>query len=151
MKNQVFSLTDYKGKNIVLVFYIGDSCLPCFQQLGELQNHLAEIRALDAEVIAIASHGQQDVANTQSALNIEFVLVPGPQVALMKQFGVYNQQRQRANPATFIIDKAGLIRWKYVGGNDYDRPARSTILTPTTSLQCADQICTRRTAASGHE
>src|SRR6266568_1648669 len=68
MKNQVFSLTDYKGKNIVLVFYIGDSCLPCFQQLGELQNHLAEIRALDAEVIAIASHGQQDVANTQSAL-----------------------------------------------------------------------------------
>src|SRR5262249_34510235 len=53
MQDHVFSLTNYKGKNIVLVFYIGDTCEPCFQQLGELQRHLVEIRALDAEVIAI--------------------------------------------------------------------------------------------------
>jgi peroxiredoxin Q/BCP len=90
VRGRSLSLADYKGKNLIVLFYIGHTCQPCFQQLGELQKSLAEIRAMGAEVIAIASRDQQDVLKTQQALDLQFVLVPGPQVELMKQYGVYN-------------------------------------------------------------
>ncbi len=83
---------------------------------------------MQAEVIAFATKGRRDVQTTRKALNLEFVLVPGPNVDIMKQYGAYNYQTQEALPVTLIIDKAGIVRWKYIGKNVYDRPGRAAIL-----------------------
>jgi len=94
-----------------------------------------EIHRLNAEVVAIASRNKSDVKKTQSTLNISYVLVPGPIPALMKQYGVYNEQNGLAVPATMIIDKAGILRWRYVGSNDSDRPNAAKIISELRKLK----------------
>jgi peroxiredoxin len=90
---------------------------------------------LQTEVIAIASRDRRDVQKTQKVLDLEFTLVPGPNVDLMKQYGAYNFQKGVALPITLIIDKNGGVRWKYEGKNDYDRPDMKKILTELRNLQ----------------
>jgi len=72
---------------------------------------------------------------TRKALDLEFVLVPGPNADLMKQYGAYNANKGVASPVTLIIDKNGVLRWKYVGKNDYDRPDLRDILIQLRHLQ----------------
>jgi hypothetical protein len=104
------------------------------EQLGELQRNIKEIHGLDAEVIALASRGKGDVDKTKSVLNPSYVLVPGPLPALMKQYGTYNGPKEVALPATMIIDKAGVLRWRYIGRDDNDRPAPATIVSELRKL-----------------
>ena len=40
-----------------------------------------------------------------------------------------------AKPATFIIDKNGVIRWKYVGNAKTDRPDPETVLKRLQALE----------------
>ena len=105
------------------------------QQLGELQKHLAAIRARQAEVIAFASRNWQDVQTTQKALGLEFILVSGPNVELMLRYEAYNSSAGVAKPVTVIVDKTGRIRWKYAGKDVNDRPKSTAILAQLQRLQ----------------
>lgn len=90
---------------------------------------------MQAEVIAFSSRGREDVEKTQKLLNIDFLLVPGPHAELMKEYGAYNYQKGRAQPSTVIIDKTGVLRWKYIGASNEDRPSVETILNQLKLVQ----------------
>ncbi len=101
-----------------------------------MQKSRDQIRALQAEIIAFASRGKrEDVEKTKKLLEIDFILIPGPNAELMREYGAFNYQKNRAQPSTVIVDKAGIIRWKYVGTGDKDRPSLETILSQLKLLQ----------------
>ena len=88
-------------------------------QLGELQEQISEIEKLNAEVIAIASKGdQQDVQKSKRILGLTFTLIPKPNQTVAEDFGVWNQYRNRAI-ATIVIDKIGHVRFKEVSNPGY--------------------------------
>ena len=86
------------------------------------------MKALNAEIIAVASRPKPDVLRTQTALDVSFILVPGPKVDLWKAYDVYNNRNGLAHPATLIIDAQGILRWKHVASTDWDRPGIKRIL-----------------------
>jgi peroxiredoxin len=98
-------------------------------------------------VIAVASRGRSDVEKTRATLSTShvpvslvfapqsYVLVPGPIPSLMKQYGVYNDRTGVAVPATLVIDRAGVIRWRHVGTSDSDRPGAAAIVGELRKLQ----------------
>ncbi len=119
---------DFKGKNLVLVFYVSYTWKPCLQQLGELQNRISEIKELDGDVIAIASRGNRTTEEkTKKLLHITFTIIPGPERKFAEAFGVWNNMRQRSI-ATVIMDKSGVIRFIYESMSDTDRPSTSKII-----------------------
>lgn len=80
-------------------------------------------------MIAIAARGRSDVARTKREFGITYILVPGPQASILKSYDLYNEDKKTlAAPATFIVDKAGILRWKYVSTSDADRPSASRVL-----------------------
>ncbi len=56
-----------------------------------------------------------------------FPILYNPNKTVPQEYGVFNRDNGLAIPATFIIDKSGVIRWKYVGGT-YDRPAADVVI-----------------------
>jgi peroxiredoxin len=100
-----------------------------------LQKNKKEIYSLNSVIAAVASAGPADVRKTQKSLGIDFILIPGPHRDILKTYGAFNEVKRRAQPATFIIDKAGTIRWKYIGQNDYDRPSSGQIIRQLKKLQ----------------
>ncbi len=126
VSDRVVKLGDFKGKNVVLVFYVSHGCKPCRQQLVELQERISEIKEFNAEVIAIASRGQKNVEKTKK-LGITFTLIPDPEFSTAKKYGVYDYDRNRAI-ATVIVDKNGVIRFRNVAWDVHDRPSVSKII-----------------------
>lgn len=46
----------------------------------------------------------------------------------MKSYGVFNDEKKVAKPAAFIVDKKGILRWRYVGKDNYDRPNPAALI-----------------------
>ena len=92
-----------------------------------MQERISEIEKLNAEVIAIASKGdQQDVEMTKKSLGLTYTLIPKPNRNVAEDFGVWNRNRNRA-VATIVIDKNGSIRFKEVSNSDYRTSASKII------------------------
>ena len=92
-----------------------------------MQERISEIEKLNAEVIAIASKGdQQDVEMTKKSLGLTYTLIPKPNRKVAEDFGVWNRNRNRA-VATIVIDKNGSIRFKEVSNSDYRTSASKII------------------------
>src|SRR5262249_28142181 len=47
------SLQTYRGKSVLLVFSLGETCAPCVRQLLKLKKRIADVRRLDTEVLVI--------------------------------------------------------------------------------------------------
>jgi peroxiredoxin len=96
-------------------------------QLGGLQKRISEIEKLNAEVIAIATSGNQyDVGLTKSFLGITYILIPIPNKKVVEDYGLKYNQRGSAY-AIFVIDRKGRIRYKNVD-TGYDRVSVSRII-----------------------
>lgn len=66
---------------------------------------------------------------TQRELGLRYILVPGPQASILKSYDLYSEQKRTlASPATIIVDKAGILRWRYISTSDADRPSASRVL-----------------------
>jgi alkyl hydroperoxide reductase subunit AhpC len=79
-------------------------------------------------IAAVASAGRSDVLKTKKERHIDFFMIPGPQTEIYKAYDVYNREKGRTIPATFIIDKSGGFHWKYIGRDDHDRPTAGQII-----------------------
>lgn len=84
-----------------------------------MQERISEIKKLNAEVIAIASIGdQQDVEKSKRRLGLTFTLIPKPDRKVAEDFGAWPRYMNRA-VASIIIDKKGRICFKEVSRSSY--------------------------------
>ena len=73
--------------------------------------------------------------NVVQRIGIPFHVLYDPSREVPMSYMVYNLLNDRlATPSTFIVDRDGVIRWKYVGRSIGDRPSTSTILRELTEL-----------------
>ena len=70
--------------------------------------------------------------------HIEFQLLADPDNAVIDRYGVYNpdDSRQRAipHPTTLVIDKEGVVRWKFIEIDFRIRPTNEDILAAVAEL-----------------
>ena len=80
----------------------------------KLQKQISEIEKLNAEVIAIATAGnQQDVEKSKGNIEITYGLIPTPNGKVVEEYGLSHDSYGAAY-ATFIIDTKGHVRFKRV-------------------------------------
>jgi peroxiredoxin len=100
-----------------------------------LQRNLRKLQLLDAEVVAFSSHGAKDTQNVVDALDVAYPMVPGPSPKVFRGYGVLNPKTGKAVPAVFIVDKAGMLRWQWIGADSGSRrPSIDAILEKVTQL-----------------
>jgi len=77
----------------------------------KLQEQISEIEKLNAEVIAIATAGnQRDVEKSKGSLEITYSLIPTPNKNVVEEYKL-QYDSFGASYATFIIDKKGTVRF----------------------------------------
>ena len=95
------------------------------------------IEASNAEVLAISVDNLAGAERVVSQLGIPFPILYDPSKQVPQEYGVFNLLGDNlATPSTFILDKEGVIRWKYVAsGSISDRPSVSEILGQLADIQ----------------
>jgi peroxiredoxin len=100
----------------------------------QLQEQIAEIEKLNAQVIAIATAGnQQDAEKSIKNLEITYPLIPTPNKNIVDKYKLQYDSFMAAY-ATIIISKEGRIRFKNVEDRA-TRTSASTIIKELQSIQ----------------
>ncbi|MGH9910133.1 MAG: peroxiredoxin [Nitrososphaerales archaeon] len=104
------SLKDYRGKNLVVYFYVKDQTPGCTMQSCSLRDGIEKIRELRAEVLGVSVDDLASHEKFKAAYNLNFPLVADTDYSISKAFGAFNEERQMSKRMTFVIDKDGIIR-----------------------------------------
>jgi peroxiredoxin len=113
------SLTSFKGeKNIVLLFYPFSFSGICTGELCALRDDLSAFANENVQLLVISCdpmYAQRAYAD-QEKYSFPVLTDFWPHGAVSKAYGVFDEARGCAVRGTFIIDKAGILRWQVVNG-----------------------------------
>ena len=133
-----FELKDSTGKTwkpqealarepVILVFYLGQTCMACVTHLVELDFAISQFRDRGARVLAISADSPESSRQRLDRFgDLQVRLLSDPDHATALAYGVWKPlpgaDKDDGEPlhGTFIVDRDGLVRWAYVG----DRPFR---------------------------
>ncbi len=113
---QIVRLSDYRDKPVVLVFYPLDWSPGCSQQLDLYQSELAEFERRGAQLIAISVDSLYSHGAWAAVRGINFPLLAdfNPKGEVARQYQVYRDQDGFSEPALYVIDGDGIIRYGHV-------------------------------------
>ena len=113
------TLSSFKGsKNVVILFYPFAFSGICTGELCSLRDDLGSFQNDDVQLLAISCdpmYAQKAFAEKEG-YNFPVLADFWPHGAAAKAYGVFNEERGCATRGTFIIDKAGVLRWQVVTG-----------------------------------
>lgn len=116
------TLSDYKGKNVILVYYLGRECLHCMKQLQDLQAKKAEWERLDTVILAVS--GNLPEANAKALAGMK---LPGVRILSdrnhenARRFRSYDDFEEMELHSTILIDRKGRVHWARTGGEPFSK------------------------------
>ncbi len=114
------SLEQYRGKNVVLVYYLGRECLHCMKQLKSIAEKTGEWSKLDTVVLAVSPNAPEKNAEYLKTLAMPGVSVlSDPDKANAKRFKAYDDYEEMELHSTLLIDKQGRVHWSRTGGEPF--------------------------------
>ncbi|OBI78099.1 peroxiredoxin [Mycobacterium sp. E740] len=111
---QPVTLSDYRdAKNVVLVFFPLAFTGICQGELDEIRDRLPEYENDDTVTLAISvgPPPTHKVWATQSGFTFPVLSDFWPHGAVAQAYGVFNEDAGIANRGTFVVDRAGIVRF----------------------------------------
>ena len=122
-----YSLAEFAGKPVVLVFYPGDDTPVCTKQLNSYNNGLEQFEELDPQIIGISPQSVDSHEAFSGKHGFQFPLLADTDKAVAAAYGTLGPVGFPRR-SVFIIDRGGVIRYahKAMAGLTY-RPVRELI------------------------
>ncbi len=109
------SLSDFKGRKVVLYFYPRDNTPGCTRQARAFAELYDEFKKKNVEVIGISKDSVASHAKFSEKHGLDFVLLSDPELIAIQAYGVWQEKKLYGKVSmgvvrtTFIIDENGNI------------------------------------------
>jgi peroxiredoxin len=112
-RGEQISLSDFRGRKVVLAFYPNDFSPVCSDQLSVYQEVLPQINQAGAELIGISTDGSWCHNAFRKHLGLEMTLLADfhPKGEVASAYGAYLEQWGTPNRSLVLIDEDGVVRW----------------------------------------
>ncbi len=114
-KGQKQTLSDYKGRAVVIYFYPKDDTPGCTSEACDFRDNLAVLNGLNAAVFGISKDSVASHAKFKAKYELNFPLLSDEDGKVCEAYGVwqeksmYGRKYMGIQRATFLIDKEGKI------------------------------------------
>jgi peroxiredoxin len=114
--DQSVSLSEFRGRPVVLVFYPADWSPVCTDELSLYNEILPEFQKHNAEIMGISVDGVWSHAAFARDRKLHFPLLADfePKGEVSRRYGVYLDHEGESARALYVIDPKGRVRWSYV-------------------------------------
>jgi peroxiredoxin len=114
--DQNVALSDFAGKNVVLVFYPADWSPVCGDQLAIYNEILPMLKRKNAELIGISCDGVWCHIAYAKQRNLKFPLLSDfePKGEAARRYNAYRQNDGYSERALYVIDDQGVVYWSYL-------------------------------------
>lgn len=114
--DQTVSLSEFRGRPVILTFYPADWSPVCTDQLALYQEVLPEFRRFNAELLGVSVDGVWSHLAFAKDRNLRFPLLADfePKGQVARAYHVYQADEGTSERALYVIDAEGIVRWSYV-------------------------------------
>jgi peroxiredoxin Q/BCP len=120
--DQNLSLSDFKGRNLVIYFYPKDNTPGCTREGQDFRDLYEEFTAAGADILGVSRDSVKVHGNFRKKHEFPFHLLSDSEEALCKQFDVIHEKKLYGRTymgierSTFLIDADGKLRreWRKV-------------------------------------
>ncbi|OQP47004.1 peroxiredoxin [Niastella yeongjuensis] len=109
------TLSEFKGKKVVLYFYPEDDTPTCTIQACNLRDNFALLKKHGFEVIGVSPNDEKSHKKFEAKFNLPFTLLADPDHTVINKYGVWGEKQMFGNKymgvhrTTFVINEKGVI------------------------------------------
>jgi peroxiredoxin len=117
-------LSDFRGKKAVFINFWATWCAPCRLEMPTMEKAYQKYKGKGLEILAVSvdAGSKNAVKNFMDELRLTFPALLDPKMQVLHLY------RLSAIPASFLIDKQGVIRFKELGYRDWTDPESTKLL-----------------------
>lgn len=156
-KGDKVSLKQYRGKPVVLLFYLGYGCVHCLEQLNAFGPAAGDFKDAGISLVAISTDTAEGLrktfAKSKSEDGFPFPLVSDEPLEVFKQYRAFDDFENMPLHGAFLIDGQGLVRWQDISFEPFTDTkfllAESKRLLGLTSKTSLANVKKKKTATPG--
>ena len=123
-----WSLSERRGKTLVLLFYPADNTAVCTKQLCSVRDNWQDYAVTNAEIVGISTDSADSHKNFAEKYNFPFTLLSDEKGAVVESYEVKSWLPGRAARAVVVIDKTGKIAYHKVQAVSLFAPSDADVL-----------------------
>ena len=129
------TLSELRGRPVVLVFYPADASSVCSSQLALYNEALHLFEEYEAQIIGISIDGLPSHLAFAESLKLDYPLLADddPYGAVSRAYGTYNEGDGISERVLYVLDADGIVRWRYLSPRKVN-PGANGILDALESL-----------------
>ncbi|HMQ59131.1 MAG TPA: thioredoxin-dependent thiol peroxidase [Flavilitoribacter sp.] len=114
-KGETVTLSDFRGKKLVLYFYPQDNTPTCTKEACNLRDGYAELREKGFEILGVSPDSAKKHTSFRRKFNLPFSLLADTDRKIVNDYGVWGPKKfmgmniVSVHRTTFIIDEKGII------------------------------------------
>lgn len=108
-------LSDYAGKNLIIVFYPKDQTPGCTQQLCALRDDTDMFKAINTEFIASNPDSLESHERFCAAQSYKFPILVDAERTMAKAYRALKEDGKGIQRTVYIIDGEGIVRYSKQG------------------------------------
>lgn len=113
------ALSQFAGKNVLLIVYQGGECLHCMEQIQLANKRLESFQALDTQIAAISKDSLESIRRYKDSGKLGVTLLSDPSFATARRYQSYDDFEEIELHSTVLIDKQGHVHWSKHGGQPF--------------------------------
>jgi peroxiredoxin/cytochrome c-type biogenesis protein CcmH/NrfG len=118
-KGKRVKLEEYRGRNVLLIFYLGEECVHCMEQLNEVVKREGDLSKQGIDVLAISSAPPETNSRSERLGKLPFRLLSDSNFENARRFHSYDDFEEIELHSTILIDRRGRVYWARHGGEPF--------------------------------
>ncbi len=123
-----WTLSNYKGRTVVLLFYPGDNTPVCTAQMCSVRDHWSEYQATGAEVVGISTDSVESHKGFAEKNELPLRLLSDPDRKVSEIYDMNSWLPGRSARGVVVIDKEGKVAYHKTQSLSLFRPADGDVL-----------------------
>jgi peroxiredoxin len=118
-------LHDFRGKPVVVLFYLGHGCVHCTEQLSAFAPVAKDFEQAGISIVAISTDTVEELSKSLNAVKTkDDATFPIPLVSdaakdVFKKYRAYDDFENLPLHATFLVDGRGQVRWQDIAAEPF--------------------------------
>ncbi|MEE2888558.1 MAG: peroxiredoxin family protein [Planctomycetota bacterium] len=119
-------LSSYRGRPIVVLFYLGFGCLHCVEQLRDFQPHVETYRKAGLEILTIGTDTVQNMQTASAELpyaeKFAYTMLSDAKAKVFREWTSFDFFANETMHGTFLIDDAGRMLFQDISHEPFNHP-----------------------------
>ena len=117
-----WSLADHKGRQVLVLFFLGGKCAHCMQQLQIFGKEFEALRKQGVDTVAISTddaEAARALKNNADGVKFPMPMIAEPKFEAFRRYRAYDDFEGQPLHGTFLIDARGDVRFQRISADPF--------------------------------